>query len=96
MEEFKGTPGPWVVKGDEDYFSIFSDAECICSSIIFDHEDVEEAKCNGNLIAAAPDLLEALQEMIRQFPSEIYGSKNEDFQSRAIDSAKIAIEKALK
>lgn len=54
MSEFKGTPGPWIVRSQE------------IQSV--GTEDKMTAMCygieNANLIAAAPELLEALQEMV--------------------------------
>lgn len=62
MKEFKGTPGPWVAVGgevtSEDYTIngvIYADHICNC-------EEVDGESPNANLIAAAPDLLEALIE----------------------------------
>lgn len=51
MSEFKGTPGPWSVRNHEIQ-SVGSDGEmtAICYGI-----------ANANLIAAAPELLEALK-----------------------------------
>ncbi|WIJ49646.1 hypothetical protein OI984_01800 [Enterobacter roggenkampii] len=58
MKEFKGTPGQWKI--DDVEFVVCGD-KCICAvgGIPFSAED----KANISMIAAAPDLLEALQEM---------------------------------
>ena len=61
MKEFKGTPGPWVVGIDGydpiDPMVIKGHGDSV--SIIGFTEDINDA----NLIAAAPELLEALQKV---------------------------------
>lgn len=56
MEEFKGTPGPWHY--DDELGGIYSKS-CLFVCDVTD-------KDNGTLIAAAPELLEALQETINE------------------------------
>ena len=64
--EFKGTPGPWYV---EELTGIAvcrihtsdSDADGSWLSNIYDETSWERCKANARLIAAAPELLEALQ-----------------------------------
>lgn len=74
MKEFKGTPGPWrfdeqetlsggpvfYIAQDDNakYTPNYSDVSQTCSGEL---KHIQEA--NAQLIAAAPDLLEALQEM---------------------------------
>lgn len=62
MKEFKGTKGPWE----------FHESSCkiVCSSSAITVADTYDSYCeygentaNANLIAAAPELLEALQEI---------------------------------
>lgn len=56
----------------------------------------EEQAANAHLIAAAPDLLEALQNMIGAFDNPIVRRKlPSDFNKEAIESARAAISKAL-
>lgn len=65
MEKFKGTPGPWVVNEIGQHWNnkalahleitFGEDGECICDTV-YQRED-------ANLIAAAPELLEALQDL---------------------------------
>ncbi len=64
------TPGPWFIRDDEwdngvDHYSISTGPDildsAICSLSIWDKEHTEERMANANLIAAAPDMLEALK-----------------------------------
>ena len=68
----KHTPGPWwldddgfIASGSRDTYEIIADPHC-CSDI-----DIDEREANANLIAAAPELLEAL-EHITQTPEYKY------------------------
>ena len=60
MKEFKGTPGPWSVNHHYNWIeSENADRVVIGGSQGFGGND-------ANLIAAAPELLEALQETIHE------------------------------
>lgn len=59
MKEFKGTPGPWT--GKDMFRGVVLSGEGLSLSCGFASE---EAKANGKLALAAPDLLEALQFII--------------------------------
>ena len=75
MKDFKGTPGPWrfdeqttlsggpvfYIAQDDNakYTPNYSDVSQTCSG-----ELKHIQKANAQLIAAAPDLLEALQELV--------------------------------
>ncbi|VYT37735.1 hypothetical protein [Citrobacter amalonaticus] len=71
MKGFKGTPGPWVTsKTDRSIGPISRDDDqsygmiLPCAWVEFDvDEGIQQA--NASLIAAAPDLLEALQEIVK-------------------------------
>ena len=59
MTQFKGTPGPWIVGGNEgNKLSVNADPYFVA---LVDEGDSQEA--NARLIAAAPELLEALQDL---------------------------------
>ncbi|EEW5986826.1 hypothetical protein D7W34_18340 [Escherichia coli] len=85
MSEFKGTPGPW-----------FWDEEGLGNKhyIVFGKGYPLEmtSKENKDLITAAPELLEALQELVH---ADIHGIKNCSAQVNALEKAKIVIAKAL-
>jgi len=57
--EAKHTPGPWTAKGQY----VFAGPDCIgiCDT---DNASVERCEANARLMAAAPDLLEALRTCI--------------------------------
>ena len=90
----KHTPGPWYVgSGTYECRNIYSvasvtdDEGFTYQPIVASVED-DGIKCwdaNARLIAAAPDLLEALQEMVRTF------AKN---HAPAVDVARAAIARA--
>lgn len=63
MKEFKGTPGPWTGK---DVGVCRQDRAGLQLGFIMTHDENRVAECtaNAHLIAAAPDLLEALQELV--------------------------------
>lgn len=96
MKEFKGTPGPWVAsKTDRSIGPVSRDDDQSYGMILpvawveFDGNDAYQ-QANANLIAAAPDLLEAL-----------LGIVNMDYQPTDDESDKVylkartAISKAL-
>lgn len=66
MGGFKGTPGPWKVNVIGQHWNnkslthlevtFGSDGECVCDTVY----KIDDA----NLIAAAPELLDALQELV--------------------------------
>ena len=92
--EFKGTPGPWFVdySGANDAYEIAPmDPNGITMN--WDKEiciTADNSIENANLIAAAPDLLEALQGLlIRIADEEEYGPEH------AVTKARAAISKAL-
>lgn len=75
MSEFKGTPGPWVAEGDGCVrhsipcgFNTFNQSIKLGSGWIegayTDGDADEETLANARLIAAAPDLLEALEKTL--------------------------------
>lgn len=101
MEKFKGCKGAWVhhkPHGYQHYVGgwIQSEKGKICDVAGLD-VGREAAFANANLIAAAPDLLEALQDMlsgwkhIRAMHGDLYGIG----WDRAQDKAQAAISKAL-
>ncbi|HBO3905362.1 TPA: hypothetical protein L4T53_004515 [Pseudomonas aeruginosa] len=69
MSKQSYTPGPWEQRNNR----VFSGGKCICSNVNAASpttqniaEDVAMSIANAKLIAAAPDMLEALQVCIQQ------------------------------
>lgn len=62
MAEAKHTPGPWLLIGDQVCGGVGIEP-CVVAEPLGDTP--EQATANGHLIAAAPDLLEALKTIAR-------------------------------
>ena len=62
MKEFKGTPGPWFV---EHGTRVENESFHLLCEVFGDVTSLEEDETNAMLIAAAPELLSALQGVIR-------------------------------
>lgn len=102
MKKFKGTPGPWVAdktsravgpisRDDDQSYGILMPV----AWVEFDTE-VEIQASNQNLISAAPELLEALQELISGYEDcEKSGMFDMLVHGDLIEKANVAINKAL-
>ena len=97
MTDTKHTPGPWVW----EHWQMGLTAQNGTSVLAYyDYEGMslhgkteDEHEANAHLIAAAPDLLEALDRMIAEY--DLWGGYNDDgFKSGTILSARAAIAKA--
>lgn len=75
MEDQKHTPGPWKVYGAAEELVIHAGEEREVITIIprFITSEgiggIKKKEANANLIAAAPELLEALEELSNEFKS---------------------------
>lgn len=111
MSQVKHTPGPWRVRKcdggyrlfDRDDWAIVSEG-CITPCLVWGGSAFEEGAANARLIAAAPELLEALRAMRQAFsafravPVGAPGScarAEQDDQIAAEDKAIAAIAKAI-
>lgn len=61
MNEFKGTPGRWIKRGD----GIVAPGN-IEVAVVVNFQDDEAMDADATLIAAAPELLEALQLLMAE------------------------------
>ena len=85
MGQFKGTPGPWHVS-NEGCMLIRDDAGLSIVAKYVGYTNDEEELANAQLIAAAPELLEALRMIMT---GDFYMPKE------SADAARAAINKAL-
>lgn len=77
--EMKHTPAPWHL--DEEFLAIHFNA---WNGGISLHKDTPNGLANARLIAAAPDLLAALEYMLREQEKEGFGDEMPDIlQARA-------------
>jgi N-acetyl-anhydromuramyl-L-alanine amidase AmpD len=81
MKDLKHTPGPWEFNGGRQV--VFQDSERYKDCDLWDiqYEDESEMKANAKLIAAAPELLEALKIMLEDNGYDI-DSPIEQFSKR--------------
>lgn len=100
MKEFKGTPGPWQMKkekGEQEWF-VFqkgSMKKLYGGTIRTPVAEEINNKHDASLIAAAPELLEALQRL-RNYVTDVCGVNDEDcHREHPLISAQAAIAKAL-
>jgi hypothetical protein len=90
------TPGPWVVLSDDDRAVIVGNARTQSTPIVeilFDEIEtfapvIEEAIANARLIAAAPDLMAALERLVANL------DEGDFISTTRIDDARAAIAKA--
>lgn len=85
MKEFKGTPGPWRWHG----------SVLVNKDFIVGGDSKSFSDSNKNLIAAAPDLLEALQWAMNRIGGYTHRTNTNGDFCDAVDRARAAISKAL-
>jgi len=88
------TPGPWVVLwGNYTHFATINKSitHRICAVDISDHKKAGEASANVKLMAAAPEMFEALQNLIKAASPMIHR-----LNIRKGFSEKIALNEAIK
>lgn len=103
------TPGPWTAggtkpyKGNECYIFDGSDPEKLIAYLgwinDFPKPSIKESVANAHLIAAAPNLLEALSDIIQHL-NKVSAAHGSDIYNKMMDHASVqkaesAINKAL-
>lgn len=109
MQEFKGTPGPWFIKpvpnctveGAVNVIQTHNNNGlgfhiAYASGWIDDKEEKDEADANARILAAAPELLEALQLLMAEQSGGNKSCGHSGFTCTCpYDKAKATISKAL-
>lgn len=87
----KHTPGPWAIEKESESHSIVNrsfEGDEWCIAEVYKQTDM--AIANANLIAAAPDLLEALNKLL----DKAYKQNFNDAYPEIVEAAELAIAKA--
>ncbi len=105
MKEFKGTPGPWVADIRGGCAAIYPSCRTDDRNIAFSSKG---AKYNGmrweidgsvehnfNLMAASPELLAALHQLLEIYDDNSGKVWTTSSKRRALDNARAAVNKAL-
>ncbi|NQY83859.1 MAG: hypothetical protein HRT34_03505 [Alcanivorax sp.] len=90
MSEFKGTKGPWKARNLGTEIAVFGSYR-ICGMT---GGEIQRDKANAHLIAAAPDLLDALIALRTANGGDNFNGWHQGFDS-AIEKARAAIAKAM-
>lgn len=96
MKEFKGTSGKWeVVAGDDNAPDIISDIGVEIAFTPTYNSDKTEQWHNAKLIAASPELLSALQQLLEIYDDQSGKVLATSSKRRALNNARAAVNKAL-
>lgn len=95
MSETKFTPGPWTTEDfNTQRFAVYAPNGRICQmDITRDSQRAEEGQANAHLIAAAPELYEALREVLSAYVPGWDGAEYSDVGG-SVSHARAALAKA--
>ncbi|HIC4880486.1 TPA: hypothetical protein ACW5FR_001697 [Salmonella enterica] len=96
MKEFKGTRGKWeVVVGDDGAPDVISDIGAEIAFTPTYNGDKTEQWHNAKLIAASPELLTAIQQLLEVYDDQSGKVWTTSSKRRALDNARAAVNKAV-
>lgn len=100
MKELRITPGEWSVFYGTNCTVVLNEDDEMIVSARNAISGPSEQNANARLIAAAPDLLEALQGLVAFYPEDVRSDVNRDWGFKpeltaAVNMARAAISKAL-
>lgn len=87
----KHTAAPWVISETSAFIKIYDANDNEIADVSGGHTSINDDKANARLIAAAPELLEALEDLGNYMPDP---ENNQLKFKAAIDRARAAIAKA--
>lgn len=94
------SPGPWTVHGDNHTLIGCDDQKMMLAEVLWQHvctewgRSLETAQANTRLMAAAPELLQALKAMIPANEAARRAMLKIGMTDRMIDNARAAVAKA--
>jgi len=91
----KHTPGPWYIVRGISNSLIETDGLTVAEVLDDVYPDTEQQEANAKLIAAAPDMLAALQTMHDMWHAYIAPEQRDGHAAKAYSEATDAINKAL-
>lgn len=95
MKEFKGTRGPWNYRDDESEWVTDSNDNIAVARVTCYNTDANAQHANAKLIAASPELLTALQQLLEIYDDHSGKVWTTSSKRRALDNARAAVNKAL-
>jgi hypothetical protein len=84
----KHSPGPWCIPGDFREIHPVADEDGLraIADIDLDNRRPRERESNARLIAAAPELLQALEDLHKQIRNHLNFSVKEDYSLMVADA----------
>jgi hypothetical protein len=87
------TPGPWEISQEPPRWIIQAKGEIGKKAVAYMVGDFVKCAANARLIAAAPELMAALEDML-EFAANVHAGRNQSINYSGMDRARAAIAKA--